>query len=168
MINKVDGFRRSQPCADANALALAIREILDETEGFDEPQRSELVAASAMWPVLALKAAMREACDLLAERRHGNPARSAGHNARLCLESALAGHPTDATIRSQAEEIAALTARAASLEGGLRSAADELESELRNRYEGVLDHPAMKSRFERDMVSVNEARALLTPTQTKD
>ena len=33
--------------------------------------------------------AMREACDLLAERIHGNPARSAGHNARLCLESAL-------------------------------------------------------------------------------
>jgi hypothetical protein len=33
--------------------------------------------------------AMREACDLLAERTHGNPARSPGHNARLCLESAL-------------------------------------------------------------------------------
>lgn len=34
-------------------------------------------------------AAMIEACDLLAERQHGNPARSPGHNARLCLESTL-------------------------------------------------------------------------------
>jgi hypothetical protein len=37
----------------------------------------------------ALIAAMREAIELLIERKHGNPARSAGHNARLCLESAL-------------------------------------------------------------------------------
>lgn len=36
-----------------------------------------------------LRAAMQEACDLLAERTHGNTARSAGHNARLRLEAAL-------------------------------------------------------------------------------
>jgi hypothetical protein len=36
-----------------------------------------------------LEIAAREACDLLAERTFGNPARSAGHNARVCLESAL-------------------------------------------------------------------------------
>lgn len=36
-----------------------------------------------------LRTAMREACDILAERQQGNPARSAGHNARLCLETAL-------------------------------------------------------------------------------
>jgi len=36
-----------------------------------------------------LRAAMHEACDLLAERTHGNSARSAGHNARLRLETAL-------------------------------------------------------------------------------
>lgn len=36
-----------------------------------------------------LRSAMQEACDLLAERKYGNPARSSGHNARLCLEAAL-------------------------------------------------------------------------------
>jgi hypothetical protein len=39
--------------------------------------------------ILRLRGAIKEACDLLAERTHGNPARSAGHNARLCLEGAL-------------------------------------------------------------------------------
>lgn len=36
-----------------------------------------------------LRNRIREACDLLAERTHGNPARSPGHNARLHLEEAL-------------------------------------------------------------------------------
>jgi hypothetical protein len=36
-----------------------------------------------------LRAAMQQACDLLAERKHGNRARSPGHNARLVLEAAL-------------------------------------------------------------------------------
>lgn len=36
-----------------------------------------------------LRNAMNEACDLLAERKYGNTARSPGHNARLTLESAL-------------------------------------------------------------------------------
>lgn len=39
--------------------------------------------------ITKLRAAMQEACDLLAERKHGSPARSPGHNARLCLEWAL-------------------------------------------------------------------------------
>lgn len=39
--------------------------------------------------VKALEDAMREACDLLAERTHGSPARSPAHNARLRLEAAL-------------------------------------------------------------------------------
>lgn len=39
--------------------------------------------------VAALEVAMKEACDLLAERKYGSPARSSGHNARLTLESAL-------------------------------------------------------------------------------
>jgi len=37
-----------------------------------------------------LKGAMLTACDLLAERIHGNAARSPGHNARVVLEHALA------------------------------------------------------------------------------
>jgi hypothetical protein len=36
-----------------------------------------------------IEAAAREACDLLAERTYGNPARSPGHNARIRLEGAL-------------------------------------------------------------------------------
>lgn len=40
-----------------------------------------------------LRSAMQEACNLLAERTHGSPARSLGHNARLVLETALHGAP---------------------------------------------------------------------------
>lgn len=47
-----------------------------------------------------LRVAMREACDLLAERKHGSPARSPGHNARLVLESALARDPGGETKSS--------------------------------------------------------------------
>lgn len=43
--------------------------------------------------VAKLRTAMKEACDLLAERIHGNAARSPGHNARLTLETALYGAP---------------------------------------------------------------------------
>ena len=39
--------------------------------------------------VRTLETAMKTACNLLAERTHGNPARSPGHNARLELEAAL-------------------------------------------------------------------------------
>jgi hypothetical protein len=50
---------------------------------------------------LDLIEAIKEACDLLAERRHGNPARSAGHNARLCMESALSkASPVSSTERN--------------------------------------------------------------------
>ena len=38
----------------------------------------------------AMRKAMTEACDFLAERAYGSPARSPGHNARVRLESALA------------------------------------------------------------------------------
>jgi len=44
-----------------------------------------------------LRAAMQEACDLLAERKHGSPARSPGHNARLRLETSLATAPESPT-----------------------------------------------------------------------
>ena len=36
-----------------------------------------------------LRATMQEACELLTERKHGSPARSPAHNARLRLEAAL-------------------------------------------------------------------------------
>jgi len=40
--------------------------------------------------IVRLQAAIKDACDLLTERTQGSPARSAGHNARLLLERALA------------------------------------------------------------------------------
>jgi hypothetical protein len=43
----------------------------------------------------------------------------------------------------------------------VRDLADELASELDGRYANMLDHPAMKHRYDRDMSTVVEARALL-------
>jgi hypothetical protein len=40
--------------------------------------------------IARLRKAMHAACDLLAERIQGSPARSAQHNARILLESELA------------------------------------------------------------------------------
>ncbi len=45
--------------------------------------------------VAELVTAVREACDLLAERTYGNGARSPGHNARVRLESVLAPSELD-------------------------------------------------------------------------
>jgi hypothetical protein len=45
-----------------------------------------------------------EACDLLAERKHGNPARSLGHNARLALEGALRLLPVQPGAGERIEE----------------------------------------------------------------
>jgi hypothetical protein len=47
--------------------------------------RAYLIAAAP-----DLLEALKEARDLLRERTHGNPARSAGHNARLVIEAAIA------------------------------------------------------------------------------
>ena len=48
---------------------------------------------SPVVPAEGLVAAMREAIDLLTERKQGSSARSPGHNARLVLESALRSAP---------------------------------------------------------------------------
>ena len=55
------------------------------------------VAACPSHPMAGLVGAVTAACDLLAERTQGSPARSPGHNARLLLEEALlaaTGKPT--------------------------------------------------------------------------
>ena len=63
--------------------------------GFQNGVRSTLTDASfvimnaAAEPSDGTREAIKEACDLLAERTYGNPARSPGHNARLVLEAAL-------------------------------------------------------------------------------
>lgn len=71
VIERVAKFNMADPSQDDLTVPLAIQSV----ELFEQIAR--------------LKVAMQEACDLLAERTHGNPARSAGHNARLRLEAAL-------------------------------------------------------------------------------
>jgi hypothetical protein len=187
--DKVDGSSRSQPCADASALALdALRSAAElatpgpwtskeGSTGYPECDDRDY------WAVV-LSPLGREIVTLQ-ERYSGkeddrrdydfDAAFIALANPATILSLIAEHRALTALITEQDEglakyegEIEALTARVASLEAGLKSITDELESELRNRYEGVLDHPAMKSRFDRDMVSVDEARALLIPTQTKD
>lgn len=46
-----------------------------------------------------LRSAMQTACDLLTERRLGSPARSPGHNARLCLEASLENTASDSALK---------------------------------------------------------------------
>jgi Lar family restriction alleviation protein len=65
---RTGGLRDQEPrCSAANGDALSIAETDREV----------------------MRQAIVEACDLLAERKYGNPARSPGHNARLVLERAL-------------------------------------------------------------------------------
>ena len=45
--------------------------------------------------------AMHEAIDLLLERKHGNPARSSSHNARVTLQFALTGSVATDTARAE-------------------------------------------------------------------
>lgn len=71
-----------------------------------------------------LRKAANEACDLLAERIHGSPARSPGHNARLRLESAL-------------KTVPAPPERAADLETLVR----EYARDLRRNASGGDDYP---------------------------
>jgi hypothetical protein len=83
-----------QPAPDTEPDCGYPAKVAELTAALDETTRQcqhwkELAKAAQPAPD-ALREAMREACDLLAERKYGNPARSAGHNARLCLESALA------------------------------------------------------------------------------
>ncbi|TIV83847.1 MAG: hypothetical protein E5V64_06690 [Mesorhizobium sp.] len=54
------------------------------------------VAVPGMVPS-AIREAMQLAVDYLKETKHGSPARSAGHNARLVLEAALAASPSAQT-----------------------------------------------------------------------
>ena len=46
----------------------------------------------------------------------------------------------------------------------IKELADELEAELRGRYQHTMDHPAMKDRFDRDMETVISARDALATT----
>jgi len=62
-----------------------------------------------------------------------------------------------------ADEIAHLRKRIADLEIALAECANDLAGEVDARYEKIKDHPAMGTRYKRDMASVYAARALLFP-----
>ncbi len=47
------------------------------------------------------------------------------------------------------------------LRAALKECSDDLESELRGRYDKTLDYPSQRNRFDRDMKPVVEARKLL-------
>lgn len=53
-----------------------------------------------------MRAAVQEACDLLAERKYGSTARSPSHNARLVMERALSFFPAAHTAPIGEDEIA--------------------------------------------------------------
>lgn len=58
-------------------------------------------------------------------------------------------------------KINALMAQNIRLRVLLKECSDDLADELRGRYNGMLDHPAMKRRYDRDMESVIAARFAL-------
>ena len=58
------------------------------------------------------------------------------------------------TFKKQADCVAELKA-------ALREACDDLAYEIEGRYRGVIEHPAMRMRYERDMEDVRRWRALL-------
>lgn len=70
-----------------------------DRDGVDETERQTVLCAiyEAMRAVdpewVRMREAVGEAVDLLLEKTHGNPARSAGHNARLALQAALQETP---------------------------------------------------------------------------
>lgn len=53
------------------------------------------IAATRKTHVTVSRGDLKEVCDLLAERKYGNPARSPAHNARVRLETLLT--PTETT-----------------------------------------------------------------------
>jgi hypothetical protein len=73
---------------------------MTDSDNHSSADRDQLCIVAADLDVL--RAAVQEACDLLAERKYGNPARSPGHNARLVLERGLKMAPT-ATLNGLAQ-----------------------------------------------------------------
>lgn len=71
---------------------IQIREWVAKYPGDPEALQDALVEE-----IERLEKAMWKSCRLLQEREHGNPARSPGHNARLCLETALVAYRKEPT-----------------------------------------------------------------------
>jgi hypothetical protein len=65
------------------------------------------------------------------------------------------------TTTEAATTIETLTQENAGLREALEECAEELGNEIRARYSSMVDHPAMKLRYDRDMASVYAARKAL-------
>lgn len=63
---------------------------------------------------------------------------------------------------------AALVAERDALRVIVADLANELEIEIEQRYRDVKQHPAMAPKYERDMSSVHDARAALSPAQQRE
>lgn len=93
------------------------------------PTREELWTAIRQRDarINALYDAIKEACDLLTERKQGSRARSPNHNARLVLDAALKDRPSAATD-GEAEKLAAEIAAA------LKAHTDAAPEEMRRTH----------------------------------
>ena len=65
------------------------------------------------------------------------------------------------TEQDRIEAMQSLRARVVKLEAALKECAAELESEIEYRYLRTKDHPSIKPDYDRDMVTVTQARAAL-------
>ena len=90
----------------------------------------------------------------------------------MTLQERLRGYnPPDRTIDSQrqiavdiheaADALDAQEKRIKELEEALRACVDDLEAELTHRYDGTLNYPVMKRRYDSDMSTVQRAREAL-------
>jgi hypothetical protein len=71
------------------------------------------------------------------------------------------GHRTSDEIHELCERVVQLIAERDEARAALKDCADDLESELGVRYHGTLGYPSEIRRFERDIVPVIKARAVL-------
>lgn len=95
---------RSAPVSAPVQSAIDLIDDYDRHGSIDHGIAFELkrkLSSLAVPAVGVTREAIQEACDLLAERKHGNPARSPGHNARLLLESLLRPPVLDATVSAR-------------------------------------------------------------------
>ena len=67
-------------------------------------------------------------------------------------------------LQEAADALDAKDERIKRLEKALRECADDLEAELVARYDGTLNYPVMKRRYDSDIGAVQRARAALDPS----
>ncbi|UGY15255.1 hypothetical protein HAP48_0043140 [Bradyrhizobium septentrionale] len=102
-----------------------------------------------------LRDSIVEACDLLAERKYGSPARSPGHNARLLLERALENVPK-APATPGADAARTISELRAGLQAAIRAAKLAL---FVVRKQNVMPNGSWANGFDRDLEAADAALA---------